>query len=90
MANLENHKLRPDAKGRVTLGNLAKDVSSFNVSLDKQGRIILEPNTEIPAREVWLFKNPKALASVKRGLVQSAEGDSHDLGDFSKYLDDDA
>jgi len=27
--------LRPDSKGRIMLGNIYKDVSSFKVSIDK-------------------------------------------------------
>ena len=90
MAHLHTDTLRPDAKGRITLGKLAEGISSFHVSQDKEGRIILEPFTEIPAREVWLFKNAKAMASVKRGLTQSAKGETRSLGDFSQYVDDDA
>lgn len=90
MAHLHTDTLRPDAKGRITLGKLAEGISSFHVSMDKEGRIILEPYAEIPAREAWLFKNPKALASVKRGLEQSAKGETKDLGDFSKYTKDES
>ena len=28
----------------------------------------------IPKFEVWLYKNPKALASVRRGLVRARKG----------------
>jgi hypothetical protein len=83
------HTLRPDAKGRITLGAYAKGISSFRVHQEKDGRIVLEPYAEIPARERWLFENPEALASVKRGIEDAAAGRTHYLGDFSQYADDD-
>src|SRR5579862_7669306 len=84
--------VRPDSKGRITLGKLAKGISSFRVSKDEKGGIYLKPYVEIPAdvpeRERWVYENPEVLASLKRGLKQAAEGDTYYLGDFSKYLDD--
>jgi hypothetical protein len=79
--------LRPDSKGRVALGELAKGVSSFHVSVDGD-RIILEPYAEIPAREKWLFENKAALASVQRGLAQSAAGKTKSRGSFKKHVND--
>ena len=29
---------------------------------------------KVPASEVWLFNNPKALAAVRRGLADAAKG----------------
>lgn len=79
--------LRPDAKGRVTLGSLADGISGFHVKVDAKQRIILEPLVEIPASEKWLFDNPEALAQVKKGLKDAATGKHNDLGDFSQFLD---
>jgi len=79
--------LRPDAKGRVALGALAKGVSSFRVSIDGD-RIILEPYAEVPAREKWLFEEPKALASVKRGLSDAAAGKVKSRGSFARHAED--
>jgi hypothetical protein len=79
--------LRPDAKGRITLGKLAKGVSSYHVTID-DGRIILEPHAEIPLRERWIFENKEILESLRRGLKDSAEGRVKSLGDFTKYIDD--
>ena len=81
--------VRPDAKGRITLGKLAKGISSFRVRSEADGKIVLEPFVEIPAREHWIFKNPEALAKLERGLRDAAEGRTHYLGDFSQYADDD-
>jgi len=80
--------IRPDAKGRITLGKLARGVSSFHATTDKRGRIILEPYAEIPASEKWLFDNKPALASVKEGLSQAAQGRVKPRGNFAKFAND--
>jgi len=81
--------IKPDNKGRVHLGKLTDGISSFSIEVDKDHRIILEPLVEIPAREKWLFNNKSALESVKKGLQEAKEKDTHDLGSFKKYLDED-
>lgn len=81
--------LRPDSKGRVTLGPYARGISAFHVIVDEQDRIILEPYVEIPAHEKWLFDNPIALRKVKKGLMDSAAGRTSSRGSFAKYLDAD-
>jgi hypothetical protein len=80
--------VHPDAKGRITLGDMAKGISSFQINIDADGRIILEPFVEIPAREKWLFKNPSALKQVKKGLQDAAKGKVSKRGDFRQYLDE--
>ena len=80
--------VRPDAKGRITLGRIAKGVSSFRVHQEKSGRIVLEPFVEIPARELWLHNNPKAMAKVKRGIADAEAGRLFDLGDFTQFAED--
>jgi hypothetical protein len=81
--------LKPDSKGRVTLGKLAKGVSSFHVIHDEQkGIIVLEPYTEIPMKESWLYENKKALNQLKKGITDSADGKVAFKEDFSKYLND--
>ncbi len=51
------------------------------------GQILLDPVVSIPERELWLWQNPSALASVQRGIQQSAAGESHELGSFAQYAD---
>lgn len=80
--------VRPDAKGRITLGRLAEGVSSYVITKDKNNRIILEPRVEIPANEKWLFENKSAMHKVKKGLEDSAAGRVRKKGSFAKYLDD--
>jgi hypothetical protein len=85
---LSDKVLRPDSKGRICLGKLAEGVSSFRVSVDDRRRIVLEPYAEIPASEKWLFENPEARESVRRGLADVAQGRVADRGSFSEYDDD--
>ncbi len=77
--------IRPDTKGRITLGELARGVSSFHATTDERGRIILEPYMEIPANEKWLFDNKPALTSVKKGLDQATQGRVKSRGSFAKF-----
>lgn len=79
--------LRPDAKGRITLGPLAEGVSGFSVRVEDDC-IILEPYSEVPTREKWLFKNKKALALVNQGLEDSATGRVKSKGSFAKFTEE--
>lgn len=82
--------VRPDGKGRITLGKLTKEYSGYTLKESADGIIVLEPLIEIPAREAWLFKNKEALTSVERGLKQSSEGKTKSLGSFTKHLKKDS
>ncbi len=63
-----------DERKRVTLGDILGDSERLQIFQNAQGEILLKPVVEIPASEAWLFNNKKALAAVKRGLQQAAEG----------------
>jgi len=82
-------QLRPDTKGRINLGKLAEGVSSFHVHQTEDGTIMLEPYSEVPAREKWLFEHPDVLNAVKTGLTQAALGNSISMGSFAEYADED-
>lgn len=84
---MQAEQLRPDSKGRISLGKYAKGVSSFRITVDENHRIILEPFAEVPLYEKWLYDNPQALTSVRKGMEQSAKGETKSLGSFSKHLD---
>jgi hypothetical protein len=77
--------VRPDKKGRITLGNLLEGASSVKVSVNDDGTITLEPYTEIPLKELWLYEDTEALDKVRNGLKQAAEGSLNDLGTFSRF-----
>ncbi|MDF3054631.1 MAG: hypothetical protein K0Q74_538 [Gammaproteobacteria bacterium] len=89
MIRMLSKMIKPDARGRVLLGRLTEGVSSFSVTVDADNRIILEPYTEIPVREKWLFDNKNALKKVKNGIKDSALGRVSERGSFIKYIDDD-
>jgi hypothetical protein len=38
------------------------------------GELLLRPVVEIPASEVWLFRNEEAMENVKAGLKDASEG----------------
>jgi hypothetical protein len=82
--------VRPDSRRRIALGRALEslDEASFNVYRDERGRIVLEPLVSIPASEVWLFNNRKALDAVRRGLKEAAEGKATRAGSFAEYADD--
>jgi hypothetical protein len=76
-------RVRPDSKGRITLGKLAEGVSSYRVKVEAHGKIILEPFAEIPAHERWLYENSEALRRVRKGLAEAEAGHMSSLGPFS-------
>lgn len=80
--------VRPDARGRIYLGELAKGVSSFSIQINADGKIVLDPRVEIPARESWLYTNKVALSSVKRGLQDAADHKLTPLEDLSEFLEE--
>lgn len=49
------------------------------------GKIVLEPVFQVPEKDHWIYKNPKALKSLMKGIKDAEEGRLHDLGSFSKY-----
>lgn len=83
-------RLTLDGRKRISLAKLLPgyDVSSFK-AYTEGNKIILEPMAEIPAHELWLYKNPQALKDVKEGLQQSKEGKTRKRGSFAKYAGDD-
>ena len=83
--------VRPDGRHRVTLGKALDGIdpdAAFAVYRDELGRIILDPQVSIPAREAWLFRNPKAIQVVRRGLQDAAEGNARSYRGMAALVDD--
>ena len=67
--------VKPDAKKRILLHRLQiQEGITYHVYSNSIGQIVLDPQVTIPASEAWLFSNPDALASVRRGLSDAANG----------------
>ncbi len=67
--------VKPDAKRRVVLQKVqTQEGVSYHIYRNSMGQILLDPQVTIPAAEIWLFNNQKALASVRRGLSDAARG----------------
>jgi hypothetical protein len=67
--------VKPDAKKRVVLPKaVVEEGVTYHIYTNKFGQIVLDPQVTIPASELWLFKNRAALASVRRGLADAAQG----------------
>lgn len=64
--------IRADTKGRVVLG---RDYSgkNYRVSKSANGEILLTPVVSIPEQDMWLYKNPQALAAFQQGWRRLAQ-----------------
>ena len=67
--------VKPDTKKRVLLPTaLVQEGVIYHIYHNSDGQILLDPQITIPASEAWLFNNPEALDSVRRGLDDAAHG----------------
>ena len=81
--------VKPDSKKRIVLPKCAMwEGVTYHIYRNSLGQIVLDPQLSIPAYEAWLFRNPEALASVKQGLLESAQGLTKSRGSFAKYGED--
>jgi hypothetical protein len=76
---------QPDAKKRLSLGEALGGATAYNIYRNPLGQLILDPVKTVPASEMWLYENTQALASVKKGLRESAEGKTVYRGSFAKF-----
>ena len=87
MAKRTMHK-QTDSKGRLTLGEA---FANCTLIVEQRGHeIVLQRARVIPESEAWLYENPAALASVRRGLKQASErklSDGPDLDEAARVAD---
>ena len=67
--------VKPDTKKRIVLPDaLVREGIIYHIYHNSIGQIVLDPQVTIPASEAWLFNNPDALALVRQGLSDAAQG----------------
>jgi len=82
--------VKPDTRRRVVLPKSSvKEDITYHVYINHSGQIILDPQITLPAPEAWVFKDKKVLASIDRGMVESANGQTVDRGSFARHVKDD-
>lgn len=75
-----------DSKGRVALGSRFIGRTVIIDDSDPE-KIVITPAVVIPESEAWLYRNRKALASVRKGLGEAKE---HKFAKDAPNLDDDS
>jgi len=68
-----------DERSRLTLGELIKGCKRVRLYRNKRGEVLLLPLAEIPASELWLYKNKEVFESVQEGLKDAEEGKTSKL-----------
>jgi len=82
-------RLPIDTRKRVNLSKLLPKGNIHSVNAYKEGnKIILEPMAEIPACESWIYENPKALKSIRKGIKEAKEGKLKDRPSYAEFAED--
>lgn len=82
MAKRATQTKNTDSKGRLTLGEA---FANRTVIVEDRGEeIVVRLARVIPEGEAWLYENPTALASVRRGLKQARSKELSDGPDLAK------
>jgi hypothetical protein len=80
-----------DERSRLAFGKAGvRRDDRYAVAVADDGEILLTPLVSVPKRELLVWENEQVRAALGRGLAQSAAGQTHDLGGFSQYADEDA
>lgn len=81
-----------DSRGRITISedwthNAPQKIRSFKVFQNSDGDLLLRPEVSIPAREAWIYKNPKIRASIQKGIQEAKEGKGEIIDDVKAYIE---
>lgn len=82
-----------DSKNRITLKERwykffasRNKVDSYQVFVDRDGDILLRPAVTIPSNEAWIYRNPKVIGKIRKGLEEAASGKTEKVDDLDDFL----
>jgi len=79
--------IKPDAKNRVALRHVhTEDGVTYHMYTNTLGQIVLDPQVTIPASELWVFEHKDVLASIDKGMAESAKGKLIKRDSFAKHV----
>ena len=88
------HAKSLDSKHRITLGDKLikaigkrRNVDSYMMFIGREGDILLRPTVSIPSNEAWIYRNPKIIGSVRKGLEEAREGKTERVDDLDSFLE---
>ena len=97
MVNIINGKFKAvdvrtvDSKNRISLGEkilrALKKVDAFKIFIGREGDILLRPMVNVPMKEAWVYKNPKALKQIRQGLKEAKEGSAKEITDLEAFFE---
>jgi len=83
-----------DSKHRITLGDKLikalgkrRNVDAYMMFIGKEGDILLRPTVSIPSNEAWIYRNPKVIEKVRKGLEEAREGETERVDDLDSFLE---
>ncbi len=83
-----------DSKFRLNLGQKVIKLLSgiiksdgFQVFVGSEGDLLLRPTVNVPSREAWVYKNPKAIKLLRKGFKDISEGRTEEIEDADKFFD---
>ena len=83
-----------DSKHRITLGDKLtkalgkrRNVDAYMMFIGREGDILLRPAVSIPSSEAWIYRNPKVIGSVRKGLEEAREGKTDRVDDLDSFLE---
>lgn len=66
---MKNAIVRPDSKGRISLGEITRNVSSYRITVKENGQLLLDPFVEIPLSDKWVFEDKDLLNKLKAEAI---------------------